>query len=312
LSYQTDYSAYRPQTCTLEEWNALILRDDQLRIDARERERAEERAEERRRKQGAETRRAEIAARRQAAPEYDWNDVWAEIDHRVGAAVSAAVASYREVNAELLDRLRDAEDKLRTSRHEIAELRGIVAQLQGQVAEAKERAKQSGTFPPIRQWVPESVAPEGSMWAHDGAAWQARVTTASEPKESGQWVCVSAPGAAGEDGRGFNLRGTWSPAKTYHELDVVAHNGGTWIARRDGAGVCPGEDWQCGSMPGKRGPAGESVKGDPGPRGEVAIIDWKVSPDSDSYKVAVVTADGAMSPWLDLRVLFERFAAETN
>jgi hypothetical protein len=290
----------------------LLLEGDQREIDARERERAEERAEERRKKQEAEARRAEIAARRQSAPEQDWSGFWAEIDHRIAATVTAAVAFHREINAELLDRLRDAEDKLRASRHEIAELRRLVARLKEENAEIRERLKHPAPMPVARQWVPGIGAMAGETFAHAGAFWQAVRNTGSEPKDGPDFLCISAPGAAGENGRGFNLRGTWSPAKTYHELDVVAHNGGTWIARQDGAGVCPGQDWQCGSMPGKRGPAGESIKGDPGPRGELAIVDLKVSPDDKSYRIAVVTADGAMSPWFDLRVLFERFAAETS
>jgi hypothetical protein len=260
----------RPPNVSREEWSSIIARTDASIREAGERERREALAQEKREVEAKRARERAVAARRQAAPEYDWSDFWSEIDHRIEAAAGAAVASHRAINTELLDRVRDAEDKLRAARHELAELRGLVAQLKEQVVEAKERAKQPGTFPPIRQWVPESVAPEGSMWAHNGAAWQARVMTASEPKDGDSWLCIAAPGAAGEDGPGLRVRGTYRVGGSYKALDLVAHDGGTWVAKIDNPGALPGSGWQIACMPGKRGPAGESIKGDPGPRGEVA------------------------------------------
>jgi len=90
---------------------------------------------------------------------------------------------------------------------------------------------------------------------------------------------VSA-GRDGRDGASLNPRATWSPNETYARLDVVALEGGAFVARRDDPGPCPGEGWQLitsrgkPGRPGDRGPAGErGARGEPGPAVTAIDID---------------------------------------
>ena len=81
--------------------------------------------------------------------------------------------------------------------------------------------------------------------------------------EPGQQDC-GADGENGNDGRSFNIRGTWSEAEIYQALDVVALNGASFVARCDNPETCPGEGWQLIAAQGKRGNPGErgaAVKG---------------------------------------------------
>ena len=92
--------------------------------------------------------------------------------------------------------------------------------------------------------------------------------------------------------------------------DIVALNGGSFIARKDDPGPCPGAGWQLISSQGKRGDKGEKgERGLPGIPGEtIAIIGWKV--DEDSYSVTPVMSDQTEGEPLPLRKIFERFHME--
>jgi hypothetical protein len=50
----------------------------------------------------------------------------------------------------------------------------------------------------------------------------------------GQGVAVKVP----------MLRGTYDPRTTYSALDVIAKDGGIYIAKQDAPGTCPGEGWR--------------------------------------------------------------------
>ena len=65
----------------------------------------------------------------------------------------------------------------------------------------------------------------------------------------------------------FNIRGTYNAKTAYAYLDVVAHDGASWVAKCDGPTEAPGSsaDWQLVARQGKRGTAGE--RGPPGPAG---------------------------------------------
>jgi hypothetical protein len=63
----------------------------------------------------------------------------------------------------------------------------------------------------------------------------------------------------------FNIKGTFDSRTTYNYLDVVAHNGASWVAKRDNPGPCPGDDWQLLARQGQRGATGE--RGPAGPAG---------------------------------------------
>jgi hypothetical protein len=90
-------------------------------------------------------------------------------------------------------------------------------------------------------------------------------------------LCAGA--VAGRDARSPQGAGTFKDATAYNYLDIVAHNGGSFIARRDGPGSCPGEGWQLLASQGKRGDKGEQgergPKGEQGPSGPI-IATWEI------------------------------------
>jgi hypothetical protein len=115
------------------------------------------------------------------------------------------------------------------------------------------------------------------------------------------------------------VRGTFSAKVDYRALDIVALNGGSFIARKDQPGDCPGDGWQSLTMPGKRGEKGErgpaGVRGErglKGDRGEPAptIVGWQI--DREVYVARAVMSDGSQSPPLELRGLFEQFHSEAR
>src|SRR6516165_3255246 len=67
------------------------------------------------------------------------------------------------------------------------------------------------------------------------------------------------------------IRGTHDPKAEYCANDMVAKDGGTFIARRNSPGPCPGDGWQLMAKQGQRGIAGE--RGAPG-RDALTIKSW--------------------------------------
>jgi len=112
------------------------------------------------------------------------------------------------------------------------------------------------------------------------------------------------------------VRGTFDETAEYRRLDVVALNGGCFIARKDAPGPCPGSGWQLLASQGKRGVAGargergeRGAKGDPGLSG-ATISGWKV--DRARYVATPVMSDGREGPPLELRGLFEQFLKDAG
>ena len=98
---------------------------------------------------------------------------------------------------------------------------------------------------------------------------------------------------------------------TRPQTDVVALNGGSFVALKDKPGPCPGSGWQLVASQGKRGVAGEKGRARPSrPEGDAGasgatICDWKI--DRASYVATPVMSDGSEGPPLELRGLFEQF-----
>ena len=105
------------------------------------------------------------------------------------------------------------------------------------------------------------------------------------------------------------MRGTFKAGESYRAFDVVALNGGSFIAKKDNPGPCPGAGWQLIASQGKRGDKGE--RGLQGPSGvPVVIAGWQL--DRDNYIAVPVMSDGREGPPLELRSLFEQFHTETG
>jgi hypothetical protein len=128
-----------------------------------------------------------------------------------------------------------------------------------------------------------------------------------------EWICLAV---AGRDGKSIVIRGTFNEAAEYHRLDVVALNGGSFIARKDDPGECPGPGWQLLASRGKTGDKGQpGPRGEQGPKGEQGpsgpiIAAWEV--DYVNYRARAIMSDGSDGGTLDLRGMFERFQAEAR
>ena len=159
-----------------------------------------------------------------------------------------------------------------------------------------------GKLPRCQYWAAGAVYYTGDVVCHQGSTWQALRDTAQEPGHL-DWICVAQAGATPR------IRGTWSVDANYRVLDLVARDGGSFIARKDDPGTCPGEGWQAVALQGKRGH--EGARGEKGDRGPPApsIVSWIV--DKASYSVTPVLSDGTKGPVLELRPLFAQFDAET-
>ena len=110
--------------------------------------------------------------------------------------------------------------------------------------------------------------------------------------------------------RSLEVTGTYDGSVRYRQLDVVALNGGSFVARTDDPGVCPGPGWQliaCQGRAGKPGaPGADGKNGKDAPR----IVDWLVN--RESYTVVPLMSDNSRGPPLELRPLFARFNDETT
>jgi hypothetical protein len=110
--------------------------------------------------------------------------------------------------------------------------------------------------------------------------------------------------------RSLEVVGTYDPTVKYRALDVVATGGASFCARTDDPGVCPGAGWQLVAAQGKKGAAGrDGVDGKNG-KDAARITDWVVN--RENYTATPVMSDGSRGAVLDLRLLFERYHAETG
>lgn len=162
-----------------------------------------------------------------------------------------------------------------------------------------------GRLPMARAWR-DAVHYEADVVTYGGGLYQAIRDTGREPPHE-DWICLAAPGRDGAEGRSMVVRGTWTDGEAYHRLDVVALNGGAFVARRDDPGACPGDGWQMIAAQGKRGPNGEpgrqgvqGLQGKPG--ASVASLDV----DGDGL-LRLTNGDGTVAT-LDLYPLLSRIA----
>jgi hypothetical protein len=170
-----------------------------------------------------------------------------------------------------------------------------------------------GKLPVVKMWVPEKVFYEGDVVAFDGGTFQAIRDTGQPPTHAAHWICLAVPG---RDAKSPRVRGTFSADAQYKELDIVAYGGGSFIARRDDPGPCPGDGWQSLTMPGKKGDKGppgprgdKGPKGDEGPPGPI-IATWEI--DHVNYRARAIMSDGSDGGTLDLRGLFQQFHSEAR
>ncbi len=148
----------------------------------------------------------------------------------------------------------------------------------------------AGKLPIVKAWV-EGVHYEGDVVLLGGATYQALKDTAGEPPHS-DWACIAAAGQNGKDGRSFTIRGTYAAGNAYQALDVVALNGGAFVAKADDPGACPGAGWQLIASQGKTGKPGERGAPGRGDRGD-AGLPVVAAAVNDQGLLTLVNGDGS-------------------
>jgi hypothetical protein len=144
-----------------------------------------------------------------------------------------------------------------------------------------------GALGVCKDWE-DRVYQQGETATFDGSIFQAQRDTGKAPPHE-DWLCIVRAGRDGADGRSFDHVGLYDPEKNYSAMQVVALNGGAFVARHDDPGPCPGDGWALLASQGKTGKPGP--KGDPGPRGPVGPAVARLVVD-DTGMLTLVNADG--------------------
>lgn len=167
----------------------------------------------------------------------------------------------------------------------------------------------SGKLSIVKAYDPETVFYEGDIVHLEGSTYQARKDTAQRPPH-GDWSPIAVKG---KDARDWTMRGLYEPGAEYLKGDVVARDGGSWIAVKDEPGDLPGEGWRQLTQKGKRGDRGEKgergqpgIKGPPGDPGP-AVIDLSV----DGFVLVVTSADGSTVA-VDLAQMFQNYRDQSE
>jgi hypothetical protein len=243
-----------------------------------------------------------------------WREVLAEVLHtrdnewkqQLRAIKSESLAAVAEMRANAAE-IRGSMEKMIEQR--LAQIREPADGPRGEQGERGERGL-PGQLRAVKQFVEGGVHYDGDVVMHMGSTYQARRDTAREPPHE-DWDCLAMAGRDGIDGRSLRVRGTWRADESYMMNDVATLNGGSFVARIDAPGECPGEGWQSLTMPGRRGPVGPAgEQGEKGERGErgPGIVGWDI--DRDNYTVSAVLSDQTRSEPLGLRGLFEQYLLE--
>jgi hypothetical protein len=154
-----------------------------------------------------------------------------EIDQRIAERIAAEHQFMCDIIAEVVAHLQDEWEK------------GAM----GPPGPSGPRGEQGppGKLPLVKLWVPERVHYEGDVVAYDGGTFQAKRDTGQPPSHA-DWICLAG---AGHDGNSITVRRTFDETAEYRRLDVVALNGGSFIALKDAPGPCPGPGWQLFASP---------------------------------------------------------------
>ena len=163
-----------------------------------------------------------------------------------------------------------------------------------------------GKLPVVRAWV-DRVYYEGEVVIRHGATWQASGDTGRAPPAQR----LDMPAAAGEDGRSPTVREHLGRRMAvYSALDIVALNGGQFIARHDNPGPCPGDGWQLLASAGQARPARRArrpgdCRGLPGKDGALLPVPLALELDD----TGLLTLTGTLDDWVPRHTSGRLFAS---
>ena len=225
---------------------------------------------------------------------------WKEQLRAIKAESMAAIAELRAAAAEF----RNSLEAMIAAR--LAQIRQPVDGKEGPRGETGPRGEAGppGTLKGVRAYAEGAVHYQGDIVTCDGSTFLAKRDTGRAPPDEEHWICVAAGGL---DGLSFRVRGTYQPGEPYSRLDVVALGGGSYVARRNNPGACPGDDWQALCFQGKKGPVGP--KGDRGERGPHGSSIAACELEPERYTLILNHSDGT-SVSINLRPFFEVYDAE--
>jgi hypothetical protein len=236
---------------------------------------------------------------------YARDNEWKQQLRAIMAESMAAVAELRINAAEIRSTMETMIEK------RLAQIREPADGLRGEPGPRGE-AGPPGKIEGVRAYVQGAVHYERDIVIHEGSTYMAKRDTGRAPPHD-DWACIAA---AGHDAVMPKIIGTYREGESYSFLNIVALNGGSFIARVDDPGPCPGEGWQLiasAGHAGKQGPKGE--RGEAGQRGERGLpapylIGWTI--DREAYTVKALMSDDTEWPALELRGLFEQFHDEAG
>lgn len=149
-----------------------------------------------------------------------------------------------------------------------------------------------------------------TVWQGVGAALQlafralaaANLREPGPPGQPGKDGQDGAPGRDGADGGEWRAAGFYEASRAYSRGDVVALDGGSFVAVNDEPGVCPGEGWSQIVRRGKPGPKGDrgegGLPGQPAPR----LLTLRALP---GYMAQPIFDDGSEGQPFTVRAWFE-------
>ena len=164
--------------------------------------------------------------------------------------------------------------------------------------------RRMGSSKDVVGWV------RGDVVTHMGSTYQVLCDTARAPPHK-DWACIATAGRDGRDGvegRSVRVRGTYKAGENYAALDLVALNGGSFIARRDKA-TALAKAGRRNRRPARRARPASAVSAARWANAR-RISSAGTSIDRDNYTVAALLSDQTRSEPLNLRGLFEQYLLE--
>jgi hypothetical protein len=145
------------------------------------------------------------------------------------------------------------------------------------MARLRERIDEYGTIIELKVAAATAHLRNGLDGAPGPAGPPGEPGPAGPPGAEGPAGPPGPAGVAGTNARQWRHRRYHDPKQAYAEGDVVAHDGGSWLAVCDEPGPLPGDGWAQLTTRGQRGKPGDrGERGPAGPEGR-GVVDLTVS-----------------------------------